>query len=936
MSQMMSITAIVCAIQSACAVEPNELHWQLSPRHVVAKRLVASVGELPLDIAGHLSWTGSDEHSLLYLGSEPVSLTQNTERVQAALPTHAMTVEATVWLEESSDWGAMVGYLQDNGNFEKGWMLGYQGRQFCFAVSSVGANEIDVDHNGRMTYLTSPNRYELRKWYHVMGRYDGKHMQLYVNGELQAASDDQHGEILYPDQAVFSVGAYRDADESYPLRGMLESVAVQASAMNEEMRLERVEQVRRRIEQLPQEPPVQVTPLLGPLVRMVTRDQAEISWLERTGGESFRVEFEERHAVVESVEGDQGDGAGDIDAAQWKKVFVSRLEPPGEYRFAMVPEKAAGKIGDLYEFDSRNAYLRPELPDLPSPYGDEKDVGRVAEQLLQLGGWRAGYCLMLGARGEQVAYELVKRSKLQVVIVEPDEQTAQQVRQRLAAAGVYGSHVTVHVGPYDKLPYVDYCMNLVVVAGIWDDDPELVSVEELRRVMRPAGGAAFYEPAHLTSSPELRPELEGAGAWTHQYGQADNTSCSRDELVTGDVQVQWWGAPGPRPMPDRGGRNPSPLSVAGFLYTQGDRVIYGQDAYNGTIYWTLMAPDMRRSNIPRDCGNAAAAADQLYLALSGHCLLIEPRSGQLRETIACPGSAESNETCDWGFLGYVDETLIGSAVAADAAYIADNGEWYEDYAANQVSKVVSAELFAMNRHSGDVEWRYERGRIVNSTITMDQESVYFLEARNAAVTSSVSPRQSTEALKADQYLVALDRQTGKVRWEQPVDLSVCDYMTYVTVAGGKLIISGTDQAKTFHHFAFDATTGSSVWDRHDSTSKTHHSGHLDHMVVIGDKMYSNQHVMDLATGRDVGEFYAERRGCGIMSGSNNMLMFRDHFHSMWDLKSGKRWEFPGIRSGCWLGIVSANGLILAPESSSGCSCTHAIQTSVVFRPLPAN
>ena len=36
-----------------------------------------------------------------------------------------------------------------------------------------------------------------------------------------------------------------------------------------------------------------------------------------------------------------------------------------------------------------------------------------------------------------------------------------------------------------------------------------------------------------------RPALAGAGDWTHQYGNAQNTSCSDDELVKGEMGVKW-------------------------------------------------------------------------------------------------------------------------------------------------------------------------------------------------------------------------------------------------------------------------------------------------------------------------------------------------------------------------------------------------------------
>jgi hypothetical protein len=38
------------------------------------------------------------------------------------------------------------------------------------------------------------------------------------------------------------------------------------------------------------------------------------------------------------------------------------------------------------------------------------------------------------------------------------------------------------------------------------------------------------------------------------------------------------------------------------------------------------------------------------------------------------------------------------------------------------------------------------------------------------------------------------------------------------------------------------------------------------------------------------------------------------------------------RPGCWLNILAAGGLVLIPESSSGCTCAYPIQTSIAFVP----
>ena len=79
-----------------------------------------------------------------------------------------------------------------------------------------------------------------------------------------------------------------------------------------------------------------------------------------------------------------------------------------------------------------------------------------------------------------------------------------------------------------------------------------------------------------------------------------------------------------------------------------------------------------------------------------------------------------------------------------------------------------------------------------------------------------------------------------------------------------------------------------------------------------------------------------RGGCGAMSAAANSLFFRDGSHTMWDLERNTRQRFTGIRPGCWLGIIPAGGVLLAPETSAGCHCANPIQTSIAFTPKSTN
>jgi len=151
-----------------------------------------------------------------------------TDDINAAnLPTREMTAEVWVYTEHFIEWGGFLGAFQDNGGFEKGWVLGTY-NQFSLAVSTEGAD----DGDGILTYLKTPV-FEVNEWYHLVGTYDGSTMKIYVNGNLEGTSEVQSGDINYPDNIFLSIGIYKDDNENFPHTGMLDEVRLYERALTE-------------------------------------------------------------------------------------------------------------------------------------------------------------------------------------------------------------------------------------------------------------------------------------------------------------------------------------------------------------------------------------------------------------------------------------------------------------------------------------------------------------------------------------------------------------------------------------------------------------------------------------------------------------------------------------------------------------------------------
>jgi len=223
---------------------------------------------------------------------------------------------------------------------------------------------------------------------------------------------------------------------------------------------------------------------------------------------------------------------------------------------------------------------------------------------------------------------------------------------------------------------------------------------------------------------------------------------------------------------------------------------------------------------------------------------------------------------------------------------------------------------------------------MNSTITIADNTIYFVESRNADAKSSKTNLLLAPVQK-DQHLVAVDLASGKIGWEVPYDFSKCEFMTYMSNAGNTLLVMGSDKQKVYHMYAFDNRTGYPVWQKEAAAEKKHHSGHLAHPALIGSRIYVNKHTYDLETGNVLAHDAFDWHGCGVMSASRHTIFHRFEFHGMLDLETDRRTEFQGIRTGCWLSMIPSGGVVLAPETSSGCSCSHAIQTSIAYVPKSA-
>ncbi|MCE5278955.1 MAG: PQQ-binding-like beta-propeller repeat protein [Planctomycetaceae bacterium] len=605
----------------------------------------------------------------------------------------------------------------------------------------------------------------------------------------------------------------------------------------------------------------------------------------------------------------------------------------------------------------RDAHATPEhgrdAHATPEHGRDAHATRQAAEGILKTAGVDRGICLMLGCGDGQLAYELARQSRLRVIAVDTDAAAVASARRMFQAAGVYGACVAVHhVRSYDAIPFVGSFANIIVASQPLSDP----AAAEAMRLLCPGSGVLIRggdtgchggrSPAAISPTVTTLPPIATAGVWTHQYGLADNTSYGGEALAgagsTLDLAVQWVGEPGPRYQPDRNGRKPAPLAINGRLFGQGRRRIVALDSFNGTVLWSLEMPAFCRFNMPRDCGNWCADQSHLYAAVKGQCWKIDQRDGSVAkmfEVVSGSGDMAAGKrppwhtgaAWDWGYVADGGANIIGSAVKAGSAFVAFVGHanWYDAKDGPATFKVCSENLFAMNKSTGGLAWKYAGGVVINSTICIADGRVYFVECRHPAVLASADRRVGMDELWQQQYLVALDAADGRLLWEQPLKTAPGVVVFYMAAAEGRLVINASDVR--YNVYAFSAADGSALWQTSFEWMSDNHGGHMSHPAIVDGKVFVRPRVLDLATGALL-EVRMPGGGCGTYIMTDRTAIFRSSHVTVWDFNNDQASFWYRLRPGCWISTVAACGMVLSPEAGGGCSCGSWLETSIAFAP----
>lgn len=274
-------------------------------------------------------------------------------------------------------------------------------------------------------------------------------------------------------------------------------------------------------------------------------------------------------------------------------------------------------------------------------------------------------------------------------------------------------------------------------------------------------------------------------------------------------------------------------------------------------------------------------------------------------------------------------------------------------------------VFALHAETGLPKWVHKGGKIANIAPTVGQGVIFITDTEVTDDERKIALQKRQEWISRGLYeigaekdlneadmdirkVTALDFDTGDVLWETVADFSGCGGYRLASAyhKDGILLFFGHFSNHDRNQFsnndlvwrrltAMDTKTGDLIWSKP--------LNYLRRPLIVQDNVIIEPRACSIHTGEVITrkhpitgeevpwEFYRPGHSCSVTSAAADCIFFRSYNNAYYDLAEDRGLSyFGGIRTGCWVNFVPANGVLMVPESSSGCTCSFPLRCTVVM------
>jgi outer membrane protein assembly factor BamB len=300
-----------------------------------------------------------------------------------------------------------------------------------------------------------------------------------------------------------------------------------------------------------------------------------------------------------------------------------------------------------------------------------------------------------------------------------------------------------------------------------------------------------------------------------------------------------------------------------------------------------------------------------------HVLCVMVKAGSLSWCLVSAGGTkyepylkpESLDMMDaWGYLSVTDSLILGT------------------YETAKPEGPIATSLFALDKADAGIRWVFRSQRnIENTGIAFGDGRLFVLET--TPLQEVEQARRRGEAPSVERILTALDLDKGRELWRVS---GVPATWNRVQVAKGVVVVNASA--------AYDARNGQKLWEQRAAPERP--------PLILGDWIIAQPQAFnlrtgearmttDLLTGEERPWKFPRSYGCGSVVGCQDLLFFRSGTYGFFDFAIGGTTNFGGIRPGCSVNVIPANGLVVVPEGCGGCTCSYNFQTSMALVPGPS-